>query len=339
MRKSAVLSIIIILIVSSIAIGCGNSSPASEPPTPVKRAEPLPVKYPQMDTNGLFLPEVADYPEISVDVAVQLFRECKTAAGFGPAIEFEVGATKNFGAVPFGQGYYNTIRVNDSEFLIIVRTKDAKVVSMTNLTATPDPVLPEISESRARYLAHWIFACVAAAEDNARQHSPQLVRRDQPDYQLSFVERNAPGMYSNAWYVQWDRISPIPYYRQMSYLRLRPDGLFLNAAASEGERCYETEAVIDEAQAFDTARASFDMEFRWLQAEPTSARLAYVIPNQYPPGLPSYENPVVALPEQNRLAWIVGVESIGDPHFDQYSAEVWVDALTGEVIGDADLYC
>ncbi len=338
MRKVTITSICLssIIILALLTFGC-QGAPVSTESGPVQRAEPEPIKYPQIE-NGIALPEVADYPEISADVAIQLFRDCKIAAGCGTAIESEVGTFKSFGEMSFGQGgSSNTIRVNDSEFLIIVRTKDAKVVSMTNLTATPDPVSAELSETQARELAELMFSGFMAAVDSARQDSPQLPPRDQPDYKLSFLDRNAPAMYSNAWYAQWDRVSPIPYYQQMSYLRLRPDGLFLNAETREGERCYETEAVIDETQALDIAKPVFAEEYEW-HAQPASAQLAYVIPNQYPPGLPSLEYPVVALPEQNRLAWVVGVDTLGDQRFFQYSAEVWVDAITGEVIGKASVF-
>ncbi len=340
MRKSAITinTLCTLALLSILVLGCSGSVRVGEKPGPVQRAEPDPVKYARME-NGILLPEIADYPEISIEVAIQLFRDCKVAAGFGNTIESEIGTLKACSETWLGPTEYsNTLRVNDSEFLIIVRTRDAKVVTMTNLTATPDSVAAELTEPQARCAAKLMFQRFNVAEEKARQLSPQLPERDQPDYELSFLDRDAPGMYSNAWYVQWDRVSPISYYQQNCFLRLRPDGLFLNGATREGERCYETEAVLDETQALDIAGPVFTEQYEWLHS-PTFAYLAYVIPNKYPTDRvgPSSEFLVPVLPMQNRLAWVVGIEAPGHSHFPS-GPEVWVDAITGEVIGGLDPY-
>ncbi len=348
MRRLGVLSIIFMLTISSLIIGCGSSPPAVESATWRERAKPLG----EMDraTFG-YQAEVADYPELTEAAALELFRSCQAITGLGfSQQEWPVNIVKSFKPEQF----CNVYTIADSWLFMDVRTSDARITSLKNCRAgQAQGVVRGLGEADALARAQAVRASFEAAEEAARQASPGVNERQQLLYHRPSSNGWQVTANTGSWSFFWKRaeIHGIPYHVEESYfgegirLTQRVDGLFLEYTTRETMECEATKPVIRADAAQATAQPLIDrIQADSLVPVPSSTvSLAYVVPGpiselsgnemlerQLSGAKISYQP--LAYPDEFRLAWVV---SVGPHpwHYELNWVEIWVDALNGEIIG------
>ncbi len=347
MRRAGLFSIILILIVSPLFAGCGSSPPAVQKPTWRDMGKP----FGEMDTTTRAIPpEVADYPEVTEAAALQLFRTCQEITGLGfSQEEWPVNIVKSFEP----EEYCNAYTIADSWLFMTVRTSDARITSLKNCQASRSPgVVQGLAESDALLRTTSLRAAFDAAEEMARQASPGVANRQQLLYYKPFSMAWQVTADTGCWYFFWERVKiyNIPYHQNpMSFLgegiRLtqRVDGLFLEYTTQETVESRDTKPAISSEAAQATAQPLIDdmLAYGVDPALTQKAELAYVIPGDlFPRGAAFRDEPEpiyqrIAYPNEFRLAWVV---SVGPHpwHTELNWAEVWIDALTGEIIGGVD---
>ncbi len=348
MRKLAIISTICILALAPILGGCGEAQPVQSLDRTESSYRRPDVKYYQYDvTTYAFPPEVADYPELTEEAARQLFNDCRQITGLGSSgTANPVNVAKAFDS----QEYCNVYAVSDAWLSIRVRTFDARVVEMKNDGADKADIFsPLLDERGARERAAAIFDAVVQAEAQARASSPDLAVPEQVEYTEPVANGWGIGPNTGSWSIRWDRVTPagIPYYVGMSSnnaqgksMSLRCDGLFQNSTIYEALGCSDTVPAINREQAIEYAQPVLEQRLGNPEQAP-GAELVYLVPDKA--GLSRYSNPpswswpAPCYPKENCLAWVVRVsEELPLPagainH--QPHAEVWVDALSGEIIG------
>ncbi len=349
MRRLSALSVVLVLAVSPLIAGCGSSPPAGEDQTQSKYRRPD-IKYYQYDLETRMVPpEAADYLELTDSAARVLFEDCRKITGLGySGTDRPVNLVSTFDAVE----YCNVYTISDGWLSIMVRTFDAQVIQMKNDRAIEaDYFAAGLDERGARELGDAILAGVAQAEDKARVNSPGLSQPEHIEYTEPATNGFGIGPNTGSWYIRWDRVANegIPYYlggfsendsRQGKSVSLRVDGLFVEARIYEALGCSDTVSRISSERAVECAKTIMETNLgnpRWT----TTTDLVYLVPD--PTAVARESNPTTfswpapCSPKENRLAWVVRVSNdLGLPpgtmnHLSH--AEVWVDALTGEVVG------
>ncbi len=296
-------------------------------------------------TGILVEPQPVDGIELDESTAISLYKHLAELSHISNSCDdSSLQVQKCFDPV---QGC-NVLRICGPDLFVALRAGDGRIINMQNLTKYDDPNLKiePITEEEMRALADKLIHEFNQTEisDTTAYFSKTPIF---PDYAISSILLNKSGPAS--YMVTFERVSAtgIPYNGQGAAMMLRTDGVFINFVRNESAPSAESEqadsqALVSEQEAIgishDIVQSAVDQARQWDEtapegtpkrdlAMPTSALLAYVMPNwcfseELADQVKGGGTPVSD--RTNRLAWIIKVPNC---------VEVWVDAKTGSIIG------
>ncbi|MDD5448465.1 MAG: PepSY domain-containing protein [Actinomycetota bacterium] len=244
----------------------------------------------------------------------------------------------------------NVMRISGPGLFVSIKTEDCTILDLQNLGPYDDPnvkVIPipkDEAIKKAKVLLRKLQELSTSFADSHNLKRPKNV-----GYSITAQRGSPTGV--DIYMIDAKRApkSGIPYYMQpAACLMLRADGLLINMGRNDiAEDCSDVKPRIKEEQAASLARGIIVDRIEHMKQVfndvpeavarydkikvPTSATLAYVIPNwNFSDKLAEEASkgmtPIIE--RKNRLAWLVRALD-GEDMF----MEVWVDAITGDIIG------
>ncbi len=315
-----------------------SSKPAQSPSDPKEG-----VQYKAISTDGEMAPvELAGQNELGEADVLEIFKSAAAQCGLSSPTDSGIIVSEVLDPVLAT----NVWKASDDRCAVSIRANDCRMMNVQNLGPYDDPSLSviAISEDAARSKAQALLGELQGLENSANAKLNGIGEAF-PTYSIGSVARSdLTGV--DMWTIDFNRVSSsgIPYYRQAESVLLRADGILISFVRNEPAECADTKPVISEQDAIAVCSDMISQAIsRFKQSPysaspdgsnppdqmtvPTSADLVYVVPNWYYSAELSKQAQAGQMPiieQQNHLTWILNVPGL---------MEVWVDAMTGEIIG------